>query len=101
MTIKNNPPDGWALRRDRQRWAMGVPVCLLGVGQVSRTQINAAGVLPTDYVAGVINLSTVAEAQADLSAVTPGTGSISSSATNPWTDGDHYLLIIHRRQVGR
>ena len=98
MSMANKPPDGWHPQRDRQRWALGRVVCFVGQGQVSEAQINAAGVLPTDYIAGVINLSTVAEAQADLTKVTPAANQITTSETPPWTNNNYYLVVVHRRQ---
>lgn len=97
MSRSNEPGTGWFPKRDNQRWAMGRPVVLKGLGNTT-AKLTVTGCLPGDFISGIANLSDPSEAQANLSNAVPGTDEIEMSTGTPFTIGEHYVVFLYRRQ---
>lgn len=95
----NTAPTGWLMaNRDRAKWAMGEDRVFWAHCSATNT-LPATGLAATDVVWGVMNSETVGETQTGLSTtLTVATNSLTSSAT-PWTQGDMYLVFVHRPQA--
>ena len=97
MSRQNSAPAGWAPRRDRQRWSMGRIACVIGTA-ASSSEMTAVGVEPSDYVAGVIDLTTPGTTQANLDNVVVASNALTMSSGTPWTNARNYLIVLWRRQ---
>lgn len=100
LAANNSAPSGWGLfNRERARHAMGVPIVYKAICSATNT-LPATGVAVGDIVAGMINLSDASETQESLDDITVAANSITSSGT-PWTAGEHYFVVVWRKQSGR
>lgn len=82
-------------KRNRAKHALGQPICFVGEGATTST-ITTVGVLATDIVVGVIDITTAGTAQATLANVTPSADLLTVSGATPWTIGSHYAVVVWR-----
>jgi hypothetical protein len=90
------PPIGFIVRADAQRYALGRSLLSVGTG-VGTTEITVSGLLATDIVGGIANLSTPTETPLALSAITAAAGKVTASTgiTN-----DNKYIVHYVRPLG-
>lgn len=92
----NVAPSGWLMvNRDRARWALGTNCAVWGVCTAVKT-IPATGLAVGDAVWGVINCTTLAEAQTTYTSVLTVASNSLTSTTTTWTAGNVYLVLYRR-----
>lgn len=92
----NSAPTGRSMvKKDRAKHALGLPLCFNGTAGANNA-MTVTGVLATDIVCGVIDLTTPGTAQATLANVTPATDALASGDT-PWTGTRKYLVVVWRK----